>query len=295
MINRRRSPSSEISRDKKLSGHKNEEIFAELINAEVLKGTQKGDVKDKSENLYSIKSVKKWQIFLYSYTRIQSSRYLKLLKPCLDAFPINYEEYLRDRTHCISFKETYQKNNGYDAIKTLSNEEVKKNVGHNTYINAKEKLREISIVNADKLKDKILLKNFYNEAIFNNNEVEYLVIRVKKIEIQYLVFHRDDVLEALSASSFPSYSKAGRVPIDYNVEGQKTLLCYELNQKAKNLVEIEIRNDSPTHYRQIRFNMYSKDTIDILSQSVSQKESFGKIDLYGKAITNLDLNSIRKL
>jgi len=145
------------------------------------------------------------------------------------------------------------------------------------------------------LKDKILLKNFYNEAIFNNNEVEYLVIRVKKIEIQYLVFHRDDVLEALSASSFPSYSKAGRVPIDYNVEGQKTLLCYELNQKAKNLVEIEIRNDSPTHYRQIRFNMYSKDTIDILSQSVSQKESFGKIDLYGKAITNLDLNSIRKL
>ena len=46
MINRRRSPSSEISRDKKLSGHKNEEIFAELINAQVLKGTQKGDVKD---------------------------------------------------------------------------------------------------------------------------------------------------------------------------------------------------------------------------------------------------------
>ena len=237
MINRRRSPSSEISRDKKLSGHKNEEIFAELINGQVLKGTQKGDVKDKKENLYSIKSGKKWQIFLYSYKRIQSSRYLKLLKPCLDAFPIKYEEYLRDRTHCISFKETYQKNNGYDAIKTLSNEEVKNIIGQNTYINAKENLRVISKVNANKLTDKKLLRNFYNEAIFNNNEVEYLVIRVKKIEIQYLVFHRDDVLEALSASSFPSYSKAGRVPIDYNVEGQKTLLCYKLNQKAKNLYE----------------------------------------------------------
>ena len=78
------------------------------------------------------------------------------------------------------------------------------------------------------------------------------------------------------------------------MEGQKTLLCYQLNERTKNLVEIEIRNDSPTHYRQIRFNMYSKDTIHILSKSITPKESFGKIDLYGKAITNLDLNIISK-
>ena len=290
MINRRRSPSSEISRDKKLSGHKNEEIFAELINGQVLKGTQKGDVKDKKDNLYSIKSGKKWQIFLYSYSRIESSKYLKLLKPCLDSFPINYEEYLTDRTHCIHFKETYKEKYGYDAIKTLSNEEVKNIIGQNTYINAKENLRDISKVNATKLTDKKLLKNFYNEAIFNNDEVEFLVIRNQTIAIQYLVFHRDDVLEVLSKSSFPSYSKAGKVPIDYNVEGQKTLLCYQLNKRPKNLVEIEIRNDSPIHYRQIRFNMYSKDTIQILSKSIPEKKNFGKINIYGKAITKLDIN-----
>lgn len=290
MINRRRSPSSEISRDKKLSGHKNEEIFAELIKGQVLKGTQKGDVKDKKDNLYSIKSGKKWQIFLYSYSRIESSKYLKLLKPCLDSFPNNYEEYLKDRTHCISYKETYKEQYGYDAIKTLSNEEVKNIIGQNTYINAKENLRDISKVNATKLSDKKLLKNFYNEAIFNNDEVEFLVIRDQAIAIQYLVFHRDDVLEALSTLSFPSYSKAGKVPIDYNVEGQKTLLCYQLNKKPKNLVEIEVRNDSPTHYRQIRFNMYSKDTIHILTKSIPEKKNFGKINIYGKAITRLDIN-----
>ena len=37
-INRRRAPSTEISREKKLAGHKLENIVAELINGEVIKG-----------------------------------------------------------------------------------------------------------------------------------------------------------------------------------------------------------------------------------------------------------------
>ena len=63
-INRRRAPSSEISSQKKRSGHQTEIEYAELINGEVIKGTQKGDVKDRNGNLYSVKSGKKWQVFL---------------------------------------------------------------------------------------------------------------------------------------------------------------------------------------------------------------------------------------
>ena len=69
-INRRRAPSSKISSEKKKSGHRNEVIFASLINGDIKKGTQKGDVEDESGALYSIKSGKKWQIFLYTLGRI---------------------------------------------------------------------------------------------------------------------------------------------------------------------------------------------------------------------------------
>ena len=62
-INRRRAASSEISSEKKLGGHRNEDEFASLIGGGVIKGTQKGDVEDKDGLLYSVKSGKKWQIF----------------------------------------------------------------------------------------------------------------------------------------------------------------------------------------------------------------------------------------
>ena len=123
-INRRRAPSSKISSEKKKDGHKNEVIFASLIKGEVIKGTQKGDVKDSFNNSYSVKGGKKWQIFLYTRKRIEESIYLNILKPCIDSFPNDYEKYLKDRVACISFKEKYIKENGREAGKLLSNEEV---------------------------------------------------------------------------------------------------------------------------------------------------------------------------
>ena len=96
-INRRRAPSSKISSDKKKRGHKNEKDFASLIQGEVIKGTQKGDVRDKSGKLHSLKSGKKWQIFLYSFERITQSSHLNILKPCLESFPDDYDQYLKDR------------------------------------------------------------------------------------------------------------------------------------------------------------------------------------------------------
>ena len=58
-----------------------------MIGGVVIKGIQKADIKDKNGKLHSVKSGKKWQVFLYAYNRIAASKYLNILLPCQDAFP----------------------------------------------------------------------------------------------------------------------------------------------------------------------------------------------------------------
>ena len=97
--------------------------------------------------------------------------YLNILQPCIDSFPNDYEKYLKDRVTCISFKEKYISENGREAGKLLSNEKVIKKLGENVYFSSKVLLNKNNIIISKKLLDKEVLKNFYNEALFNNNEV----------------------------------------------------------------------------------------------------------------------------
>ncbi len=288
-INRRRAPSSKVSSDKKLGGHQREGDYATLIGGKVINGTQKGDVKDKIGNLHSVKSGKKWQVFLYGYERICESRYLNILRPCLDAFPKDFNQYVKDRTKCISFKEGYVKNHGKDATRRLSNEVVIKQLGANAYVESKNQLAKTTISTCSALKNKDFLHKFLDEALFNSGEVEFLAIKddTYKKDGLFKIFAREDVLDILSSELFPSISIAGRVPEDYNVAGQKTLLCYmKTPVRAKNIVEIEIRNDSRIHYRQVRFNMYSEDTLSLLidrAQPLPIKYFHENVVVYGKA------------
>ena len=292
-INRRRAPSSEISSEKKLSGHHREFNYATLIGGEVLRGTQKGDVKDKNGNLHSVKSGKKWQVFLYAYSRISASRHLNILKPCLDAFPEDYEQYLFGREKCIAFKEEYIRKYGREAARRLSNDDVVKHLGANTYIESKTKLEQTTLSICNKLEDKDYLRNFLGEALFNNAEVEFLAIKDSTYNNDGLfkVFAKEDVLDILSERFLPAVSTAGRVPEDYNVAGQKTLLKYQkTNGTLKNIVEIEIRNDSSLHYRQVRFNMYSKDALCLLlniPQRLPAEYLSNHVVAYGQAIETL--------
>ena len=290
-INRRRAPSSKISSEKKRKGHKNEDIFASLINGEVIKGTQKGDVKDRNEKLHSVKSGKKWQIFLYSCSRISQSLNLNILRYSQESFPSNFKSYLRDREKCIAFKEKYIKTYGRTSAKALSNEEVSKNIGKNLYISSKYFLKDNNLRVCDTLKDKSKLKNFYNEAIFNNDEVDYLTIKDNQNESDniFMIFDKNDVLNILVKSTFASISKAGHVPEDFNVDGQKVLICYkQASGKSKNIIEIEVRNESESKYRSIRFNMYSKDTLSLLNNLNSIKLN-DNIIVYGEAIPKFNL------
>ena len=283
-INRRRAPSSYISSLKKRAGHKEEEIFAELIGGEVIKGTQKTDVIDHKGKNYSIKSGKKWQIFLYSYERISKCHYLKILKSCLDAFSSDYELYKKDRIKCIEYKENYIQLHGRDATKDLPNEEIANVLGNNEYIDAKELLSFATEDVCKSLNNKSELRKFLGEAFFNIDEVDFLVVKDTTFENDGLfkVFSRDESLDILTNHLAPSISKAGRVPEDYNVAGQKTILRYQYQNKPKNIIEVEIRNDSSKHYRQVRFNAYSKDTLYLLLTNLSGLKFNDYIFTYGR-------------
>jgi len=288
-INRRRAASSQISSDKKLQGHLNEDFYASLIGAKTIKGHGKSDVEDSAGHFHSVKSGKKWQIFLYSMDRIERSKFLKILTPCLEAFTPNYENYLQDRTKCIAYKEAHVKHNGRQQTKLLSNNQLESELSPNEYIAAKERLAAATRNVCQSLYEKEFLKNFLDEAIFNINEVQYLAIRDDTYlqDKIFKVFARDDVLKILSSRLFPAVSRAGYVPEDYNVDGQKTLLKYSKEGgKEKNIVELEVRNDSAAHYRQLRFNMYSHDALSILIDTLGptpQRKIKNQIWFYGKA------------
>lgn len=286
-INRRRAPNSDISREKKLGGHKNESAYAAIIGGSTISGTGKGDVKDRYGLLHSVKSGKKWQVFLYCYNRIEKSKYLSVLRSCLDAFTKDYGRYVGDRTKCIELKEYLVKEAGREAVSRMPNEVVKNKLGPNEYVEAKERLAEATKRVCRKLLDKAFLTKFLAEALFNGPEVSYLAV---KDGATFRVFSRIDVLRVLAAELSPANSRAGHIPEDYNVDGQKVLLRYSKYDKEKNIVEIEIRNDSEQHYRELRFNMYSKDFLALLLGENAALESMKHRDsviLYGKAIDRL--------
>jgi hypothetical protein len=291
VINRRRAPSSKTSSEKKINGHKEEALYAKLIGAEVIKGTQKGDVKDKFGNLHSVKSGKKWQVFLYGYHRISSSKSLKVLLPCLNAFPVEPEKYFEDRTICIAYKENFFIKNKSSNTKPLDNVSLSQILGVNSYILSKENLAKTTQKVCDQLSDKKVLREFLDEALFNNKEVKYLSVKDSKDGF-FKVFTREYVLTVLMEKLSPSISSAGRVPVDYNVAGQKTLLRYQKKSGTwKNIVEIEIRNDEK-HYRQVRFNMYSIDALFLLlnySEKINSKNFGSKVKLYLDAADDLKL------
>jgi len=289
-INRRRAPSSQISREKKLDGHINEGDFATLIGGKTLGGTQKSDVSDANGLMHSVKSGKKWQVFLYGYERISNSVHLNILMPCLDSFTTDSHAYFRDREKCIAYKESYVKKHGREKAKSLRNSEVSQSLGENCYIASKEKLAKSTSLVCAALEDKMFLREFLMEALFNNKEVNFLAIRddTYLCDKKFKIFEREEVLEILSNKLLPALSAAGNVPEDYNVPQQKTLLRYlQENGTPKNIVEIEIRNDSETHYRQVRFNMYSKDTLYLLLTHLASKpvKTINKsVLVYGEAI-----------
>ncbi len=139
---------------------------------------------------------------------------------------------------------------------------------------AKERLRPHMRGLAEKLCDKTKLKAFINKSMFNDGEVEYLTIKHKGT---FHVFHYTDVISKMSEKLNVENSQARQ---SGQTAEQKVILKYN----GTTLGEVEMRNDSPVHYKEIRFNMMKPKVMDFLFHEIPQTGQYSDIvRVYGVA------------
>lgn len=249
-VRKTRASSSDEARRYRQQGHDDALLFALSIGLdEDYKNDAKAkkDVIDLSGDSHSVKSgEKKWQIFLYGLNRFESDAFFRVMNGMGDLL-----------MNCIkSFPNTY--------------EEYVDNKAE-----AKEKLRQHMVLLAEKLQDKQRLRAFFGKSMFNGGEVNYLTVYQGG---KFHVFWGKEVeqvmadnLEVLNSQA----RQAGQFP------EQKVIFKYE----GTNLAELEMRNDSPVHYREIRFNMVKPKAMKLLFSNITAKKDYNeKVILYGDAI-----------
>ena len=244
-IKKTRASTPTAARKYRQKGHDDALQFALLIGLkEDYKNDKKAkkDVIDLSGDAHSLKSgQKKWQIFLYTRNRF-------IEDPTFGAMNGIGEILIR----CIdSFPKYYT---DYTGIKKLQ---------------AKEKLRQPMRDLKEKLSHKSRLRAFLSKSIFNSGEVNYLTVKHKG---RYHVFFNKDVIELLSWKLTVENSKARQKG---QVDEQKVLL----KSHNINIGEIEMRNDSKIHYREIRFNMYKPRVMNILFEEMGKPKQW-KADIF---------------
>jgi len=141
-------------------------------------------------------------------------------------------------------------------------------------VKAKEKLRPHMVALADKLQDKHRLRVFISKSIFNGGEVNYLTVLDNE---KFHVFWGKEVARAMTENLVVLNSRARQAD---QFPEQKVVLKYE----GTNLGEIEMRNDSTTHYREIRFNMSKPKIMKLLYSKIIFKQNYNDtIIMYGEA------------
>lgn len=206
----------------------------------------KKDVIDPSGDAHSVKSgQKKWQIFLYGLGRFESDDAFRVMNG-IGALLVA----------CIkSFPDTFEE---YTADKMA----------------AKERLRLHMRALLEKLRERPRLRAFFNKSLFNGGEVNYLTIKDNGI---FHVFLNTDVLDVLSANLTVANSRAISVG---QVAEQKVIFLYG----GKNLAELEMRNDTKIHYREVRFNMIKPKAMALLLDKIPATERYNeKVIVHGNA------------
>lgn len=131
---------------------------------------------------------------------------------------------------------------------------------------------------AEKLREKRLLAAFIDKSMFNSGEVDFLVIKDNE---KFHVFWGKEVVQVLTHRFEVENSKSrGKDQFD----DQKVVfkVC------GRTCGEIEMRNDSEVHYREVKFWLEKKHTFDLLKEEIPNSENFNdRIILYGIAIKKL--------
>jgi len=245
----KRGLSSSDARLVRKRGHDDAKEFALLIGLEhdyQNDPTAKKDVIDPSGDTHSLKSgEKKWQLFLYGINRFKEDDFFQAMNGVGQLI-----------IQCLeSFPEKYE-----DYVQD-------KNA-------AKERCRIPMRQLAASLQKKHLVRALINKAIFNAGEVNYLTVKHENV---YHVFLDKDVVQvfadAVEVCNSQAYSK-NQMP------EQKVIFKYN----GLNLAELEMRNDTPVHYREVRFNMIKPRMMELLFSKIQLASKYSeKIRVYGNA------------
>lgn len=259
---------------KKKSGHRREAAFAKHIGGEVVgqASKTKADVKDQKNRTYTVKSGDWWQIMLYRKRRILEDKGFATVKSvqnrlidCLDVFPESRETYKQDKL--------LYKNRLSPCMRALR----------------------------DALREGDNVKQFFNIAMFDCN-VHFLTIVAKNDSGDtgpFHVFSKGDVLNILGDFEAVNSIQKGRD----SVAEQKVLFRYKEPERmivekigpqikfkdgfSINICELELRNDSDTHYREMKLRMSNKIHY-ILAANLQRQNKSEKLFLYGTAIKSLE-------
>ena len=238
--------------DKNIRGHVIEKNFANLIGGSTIPGTGKADVQLK--NLYfSVKGGKKSQIFLHGESTLINS-FSDIGLNCLcGCFPPSRADYTENK----------------DFFKKLLATEMKK-----VCSKFNESNRELFVP-------------FLKKSLFNGEEVDYLSIFEDSVST-FHIFNASEVIEALNeliTCITTSGTSNGKVK---SCGSQKVIFkgAFGKNNNVVTLAEIEMRNDSNEHYREVKFWNSKKLLLKCLQSYLSVKVSFNKsneILLYNSA------------
>lgn len=254
---KRRAMTSENASRVKREGHAVENEFASLIGGQVYPGVNKKDVIDGQNNIHSVKGgEKKWQIFLYGKKRFEDSiGFLgaKFFIECLDVFPEKRNDYVKSKN---KYKTELQS----------------KMVNLKNFLSGSNDI----FVHSNKL-------IFLQEAIFHNSEVDYFTVKEGGM---FHIFPSGEVLREINDSIILNNSKAKQAD---QFDSQKVIFI--LKDEKITIGEIEIRNDSESHYRQVKFWMDKDKTLNLLKNKISPSKQYSsRIFVYGKAIKRFKIN-----
>jgi hypothetical protein len=252
-MRKRKAMTSEKASYVKRKGHADAQEFARAlgIGKEYKSEPQaKKDVIDLEGHSYSVKGgEKKWQIFLYGKTRFERDYSFRGMNGLGDLFLRCINSFPENRNQYLRNKDKYK-------------------------IQLQKPMREL----CKRLKEKRLLAAFIDKSMFNSGEVDFLVIKEGEI---FHVFWSREVVEILVNNYVVENSKARN---ENQFNDQKVVFKFENVTHG----EIEMRNDSEIHYREIKFWLNKKLTFNLLKSQIRAVQNFtSKIIFYGKTIRKL--------
>jgi hypothetical protein len=254
----------------KNNGHRYEYDYADATAGEVRGTQEKGDVlirekTSKKVHLVSVKAArKKIQVSLYSRSRFEKSKEFgelsKKFITCIDAFPLLRSQHVADKS--------IGKNNVMEPMRNLA-----------IFLSQKHNL------------DYFLLESFFNVS------ASYLAIKDNTDGTCWHTFPQKIISEKLSEFLIVENSRARNVG---QMDDQKVVFKAQLGKSNGyycehswiSVGEIEMRNDSAVHYREIKFWMYIDLLLELLQRICgdNKKEIIRgeyKIVLYDDAIEEL--------